>query len=139
MERDTLRPLAAFSHHWCIERPSAFSFKLSSSSFFSEINPEHLQPFEQRRYSRFTLVENTINFSPNVPRDSFLRSNRLFCFISICKFGSFKNSFGTITSHSELYFRLKRIIKLLQTKKVISMNYGAAQAGENHEDERGLN
>ena len=46
------------------------------------------------------------------------------CFISICKFGSFKNPFATITSLSELYFRFRRFILLVQTKKVISMNYG---------------
>ena len=29
-------------------------------------------------------------------------SDAIFCFISICKFGSFKNSFATITNLSEL-------------------------------------
>ena len=48
----------------------------------------------------------------------------LFCFISICKFGSFKNRFATIASLSELYFRIRRFILLVQTKKVVSMNYG---------------
>ena len=37
----------------------------------------------------------------------FLESNRLFCFISTCKFGSFKNPFATITSLFGLYFRIK--------------------------------
>ena len=50
----------------------------------------------------------------------------LFCFISICKFGSFKNPFAMITSLSELYFRFRRFILLVQTKKVISMNYGSS-------------
>ena len=40
---------------------------------------------------------------------------KLFCFISICKFGSFKDSFATITSLSKLCFRYKRFILLLQT------------------------
>ena len=44
-------------------------------------------------------------------------------FSSIYKFGSFKNSFATITSLSELYFRFRRFILLVQMKKVISMNY----------------
>ena len=55
----------------------------------------------------------------------FLGSDGLFCFSSICKFGSFKNPFATITSLSELYFRFRRFILLVQTKKVISMNYGS--------------
>ena len=50
-------------------------------------------------------------------------SDGLFCFISICKFGSLKNPFATITILSELYFRSRRFILLVQTKKVISMSY----------------
>ena len=56
------------------------------------------------RSSRFTFDENTISNLPKVPRAKFLGSNGLFCFISICKLGSFKNPFATITSLSELYF-----------------------------------
>ena len=41
----------------------------------------------------------------------------------MCKFGSFKNPFATITSLSELYFRFIRFILLTQTKEVISKNY----------------
>ena len=40
------------------------------------------------------------------------------CFISICKFSSFKNLFATITSLSELYFIFRRFILLVQMKKV---------------------
>ena len=58
---------------------------------------------------------------PKVPRAKFLGSDRLFCFNSICKFGSFKNPFATITRLFELSFRL-RFILLVQTKKVISTN-----------------
>ena len=48
------------------------------------------------------------------------------CYISICKFGSFRNPFATITSLSELYSRIRRFILLVQMKKVISMNYGSS-------------
>ena len=57
---------------------------------------------KSRSYGRFTFVENTISNLPEVTRAKFLRSNGLFCFISICKFGSLKNPFATITSLSEL-------------------------------------
>ena len=80
---------------------------------------------QQRRYSRFTFVENTISNSPKV---KFLGSDRLFCFSSICKFGSYKNAFATITSLSELYFRFRGFTLLVQTKKVISMNYGSSKS-----------
>ena len=59
------------------------------------------------------LVENTISNLPEVMRAKFLGSNGLFCFISICKFGSFKNPFTMITSLSELYFRIRRFILLV--------------------------
>ena len=36
------------------------------------------------------------------------------CFISICKFSSFKNPFVMITSLSDLYFRFRRFIFLVQ-------------------------
>ena len=39
------------------------------------------------------------------------------CFISLCKFGSFKNPFAMITSLSELYLRIRRFFSLVQTKK----------------------
>ena len=71
-------------------------------------------------------MENTTSNLPKVTRDKFLGSNGLFCFISICRFGSFKSPFTTITSLSELYFRIRRFILLVQTKKVISMNYGSS-------------
>ena len=70
------------------------------------------------------FVENTIGNSLNVSRAKFLGSDGRFCFISICKFGNFKNPFATINSLSELYFKFRRFILLVQTKKVISVNYG---------------
>ena len=38
------------------------------------------------------------------------------CFFIICKFCSFKNPFEMITTLSELYFRIRRFILLVQTK-----------------------
>ena len=46
----------------------------------------------------------------------FLGRDPIFCFISICKFSSFKKLFGMITSLFELYFRFSRFILLVQTK-----------------------
>ena len=60
-----------------------------------------------------------ISNSPKVLRARFLGSDGLFCFSSICKFDSFKNPFATITSLSELYFRFRRFILLVRTKKVL--------------------
>ena len=67
--------------------------------------------------SRFTFFENTISNLPIVLRAKFLGSNGPFCFSSICKFGCFKNPFAMITRRSELYFRFRRFILLVETKK----------------------
>ena len=50
--------------------------------------------------------ENNISNSSEVSRAKFLGSNRLFSFISIWKFGSFKNLFPTIPSLYEFYVRI---------------------------------
>ena len=49
-----------------------------------------------------------------------------FILLALCKFGSFKNPFATITSLSELYFRLRKFIPLVEKNKVISMNHASS-------------
>ena len=46
------------------------------------------------------LLRTLLAIHQKVPRAKFLRSGGLFCFISTCKFVSFKNPFATITSLS---------------------------------------
>ena len=55
------------------------------------------------------MVNLPFSNSSEVLRFKFLGSDRLFSFSSICKFGSFKKPFATITSLSELYFRFRRL------------------------------
>ena len=50
------------------------------------------------------FVENTICNLLKVPRARFLGSDWLFYFSSICKYGSFKDSYAMITSLSEFCF-----------------------------------
>ena len=71
---------------------------------------------------RGTFVKETISNSAKVLRAEFLGKDTVFYSISICKFGSLKNPFATITSLSELYFRFRRFILSVQIKKVIPMN-----------------
>ena len=44
-------------------------------------------------------------------------SDGIFCFISLCKLGSFKNPFAINTSLSELHFRFRRFTLWVQMKK----------------------
>ena len=55
-------------------------------------------------------------------RAKFQGSDRLFCFISISKFSSFKNPYATITSLLKLPFRFRRFILLVQMKQVQCSN-----------------
>ena len=110
------------------ERPESsrleFKEKFSANNFaLSDAEDNTSSPLED---SRFTFVEDTISNPPEVTRAKFLGSNGLFCFGSIYKFGSFKKPFATITSLSELYLRIRRFFSLVQTKKVISINYGSS-------------
>ena len=77
-------------------------------------------------YSRFTFVENIISNSPKVSRAKFLGSDRLFCFGTICKYGSIRNPFVMIASLSEICLRFRRFFLLVQMKKVISVNYDSS-------------
>ena len=65
---------------------------------------------------------------PKVLRAKFLGIDGPFCFISICKFHSFKNPLVTITNLPEFYFRFRRFILLVQTKIVICINYGSRRS-----------
>ena len=56
----------------------------------------------------------------------FQGCDEVFCFSSICKFGSFKYPLAIITSLPELYFRFRRLILVVQTKKKISTNNGSS-------------
>ena len=87
---------------------------------------------------RFTFVENTVSNLQKVPRTKFLRSDGFFCFSSICKFGNFKDPFPIITSLSELYFRFRRFILLVRTKKWFLWTMATAQVAENYANKWGL-
>ena len=96
-----------------------FLEKFSANNFaLSDAKDNTSRPLN-RRHSRFTCVENTISNS-QMSRARFPGNDGFFCFIKICKFGSFKKPFAMITGLSELYFKIRRFILLVQTKKVTS-------------------
>ena len=69
----------------------------------------------QGRYSRFIFVEHYQQHGKS-PVSQILGRDRLFCFITICKLDSFKNSFAMITSLSELSFKFRIFFLLVHTK-----------------------
>ena len=78
------------------------SQKKFSATFFVRCRRHHLGSVKQKTYSRLTVVDSNIN-SPKVKCVTFLRSDRLFSFINISKFDSFKNNFPVITSLSNFH------------------------------------
>ena len=98
---------------------------LANNFALSDAEDNTSGPLNRGGIADLPLLRPLLVIRQNYQEPSFWVSDRLFLFISICKFGSFKNPFATITSLSELYFRF-RFILLVQTKKVISMNYGSS-------------
>ena len=94
---------------------------------FSDAEDNTSGPLNTGGLAGLPLLRLGISNSPKVPRTNFLRSDGLFRFSSICNFGSFKNPFATINGLSELYFRFRRFILLIQMREVISINYGSSK------------
>ena len=83
-----------------------------------------------RLLNRGGIADLTFYNLPNIQRAKFLGSDGLFCFISICKFGNFQNTFATIISLSELYLRFRTFILLVRSKKVVSITTASKEHSE---------
>ena len=109
-----------------------FLEKLLANNFaLSDAEDNTSRPLNGGGIENFPLLRTVllaICHLPTILRAKFLEKDRLFCFISICQFGNFKNPFATITSLSELYFRFRTFILLVQMVKVISMNHGSCKS-----------
>ena len=100
-----------------------FLEKFSANNFaLSDAEDNNSGPLNRRGIPDLSLLRTILAIRQKSQEPKFLEGNRLFCFISICKFVSSKNPFATITSLSELCFTIRRFILLVQMKKVISMN-----------------
>ena len=106
-----------------------FLEKFSGNNFALSDVGEHFQGIADSPLLRTLLTIHQTSQEPS------FREVMDSCFFSICKFSSFNKAFARITSLSELPFRFRRFILLVQMKKMISMNYTAAQAAENHDNE----
>ena len=113
-----------------------FLEKFSTNSWFFRFRRQHLRGVEYRRYSRLPLRKTLSAIHQKSWEPSFWEAIDSF-FSSLCKFGSLKNPFATISSLCELYFRFRLFIFLVQTKKFL-WAVTAAQAVQNHGDEWGL-
>ena len=95
---------------------------LANNCNLSDAEDNTSRPLNRGSIADLPLFSN----SWEVQGTKFLASDGLFCFIIICKFGSFKNPFATIAIMSEFYFRFRGFFLLVQTKEVISTNHGSS-------------
>ena len=90
-------------------------------------------PLHRRGISNLPLLRTLLAIHQKSRKPSFSKVMNSFVLVA---YTSLAVSIAEITSLSELYFRLRIFILLVQAKEIISMNYSrAAQAAENHGDE----
>ena len=94
------------------------------SSKFNSSDPEDNKsaPWNRGNIAGLTLMGSILAIWRNWRNPSFWGFKEP-CFITISTFGSFKNSFTTISNLSELRFIHRMFILLVQTKEVISISY----------------
>ena len=88
---------------------------------------QHLRAIKQTSYSAFTFVPNITSNLPIIKRANFLGNDRFFRFISISKFGSFKNPFARITRLLELQFSCERFTSFVELVFEFSTTQGSKQ------------
>ena len=112
-----------------IPESSRFEFleKLLANNFaLSDAGDNTSSPLNRGGIADLPLLRTLLAIRQKSRERSFWKVMDSFVLVAYCKFDSFKNPFATITNLSELYFRFRRFILLLQTKKVISINYGSS-------------
>ena len=86
-------------------------------------------------------LEKTNGYLPKVPRAKFLGSPVLFCFISKCKFVSFKNQraiFQWLLACLNFTLESEDLFYWYKQKKRFLWTMEAAKSAENHGDEWGM-
>ena len=90
---------------------------LAKNFALSDAEDKTSSPLNRGGVADLPLLRTLLAIRQKSQEPSFWEVMDSFCFSSICKFGSFKNPFATIISLSEIYFRFRRFILLVQTKK----------------------
>ena len=103
-----------------------FLEKFSANNYaLSDAEGNTSGPLNRESIADLSLLRTLLAIHQKSREPSFRKVMDSF-FMSMCKFSSSKKPFATITSLSELYFRFRRFIFLVQRKKVISMDYGSS-------------
>ena len=103
--------------------------KLLANNFaLADADNNNYKPLNRGGIVDLPLLRTLLAIPKSPKRATILKSDGIFCFCSIYKFGSFKNPSVMTTSLPELYFRSRRFILLVQKKKKIIWTIAAVQA-----------
>ena len=92
--------------------------KLLANNFaLADADNNNYKPLNRGGIVDLSLLKTLLAIPKSPKRATILKSDGIFCFCSIYKFGSFKNPSVMTTSLPELYFRSRRFILLVQKKK----------------------
>ena len=99
---------------------------LANNSALSDAENSTSGPLNREDTADLPLLRTLLAIRQKSRGPSFWEVMDSFVLEGYASFCSFKNPFATIASLSELYFRFRRFMLLVQTKKVISMNYDSS-------------
>ena len=111
-----------------IQESSRFEFLetfLANNFALSDAEDNTSCPLNRRGIADLPLLRTLLAIRQKSQEPSFWEVMDSFVLVAYASLAA-SRTLGTITSLSELYFRFRRFILLVQTKKVISMNYGSS-------------
>ena len=112
-----------------ISESSRFEFleKFLANNFaLSDAEDNTSGPLNRGGIADLPLLRTLLAIRQKSREPSFWEVMDSFVLVAYASLAVSRNPFATITSLSELYFRFRRFILLVQTKKVISMDYGSS-------------
>ena len=112
-----------------IPESSRFEFleKFLANNFaLSDAEDNTSGPLNRGGIADLPLLRTLLAIRQKSREPSFWEVMDSFVLVAYASLAASRTLFATITSLSELYFRFGRFILLVQTKKVISMDYGSS-------------
>ena len=104
-----------------------FKEKFSANNFaLSDAEDNTSSPMNRGGIAILPLLRTLLAICQKSREPSFWEVMDSFVLLAYASLAASRTLFATITSLSELYLQIRRFFSLVQTKKVISMNYGSS-------------
>ena len=120
LERKTIKQIPESSRLEFLERFSANNFSLSDAG------DNNSRLLNREGIADLPLLRTLSAIRQKSRELSFWEAIESFVLLVYASLAASRILFAVITNLSELYFRFRRFILLVQTKKVISINYGSS-------------